>query len=86
MSALMRGSWTREAYLQGPDGPGWYLCDPIRKAAADGLPRIGVARDAAEVAFASPFDQEGYDKPEVWIRASEQNAPVPLTTMAVRST
>ena len=74
-----------EAYLQGPDGPGWYLCDPTRKAAANGLARIGVARDAAEVAFASPFGQVGYDKPEVWIRASEQSASMSPTTMAIRS-
>lgn len=74
-----------EAYLQGPDGPGWYLCDPTRKAAANGLARIGVARDAAEVAFASPFGQVGYEKPEVWIHALEQSASASLTTMAIRS-
>ncbi|MDX7952847.1 transglutaminase family protein [Lichenihabitans sp. Uapishka_5] len=74
-----------EAYLQGPNGPGWYLCDPTRKAAADGLARIGVARDAAEVAFASPFGAVDYDKPEVWIRALGPEQVEPPTTLAIRA-
>lgn len=74
-----------EAYLEGPTGPGWYLCDPTRKAAANGLARIGIARDAAEVAFASPFGQVGYDKPEVWISADDADTPTEITTMAIRS-
>lgn len=37
-----------EAYLDGR----WYLFDPTRQAAIEGLVRIGVGRDAAEVAFA----------------------------------
>ena len=60
-----------EAYLQGPSGMGWYLFDPTRKAAPDGLVRIGIGRDAAEVAFATPFGTVDYDKPEVWIRAKD---------------
>lgn len=36
-----------EAYLGGR----WYLFDPTRQAALDGIVRIGVGRDAAEVAF-----------------------------------
>jgi len=40
-----------EAYLDGR----WYLFDPTRQAALDGIVRIGVGRDAAEVAFASIY-------------------------------
>lgn len=74
-----------EAFLQGPEGFGWYLFDPTRKAAPDGLVRIGVARDAAEVAFATPFGATDYDKPEVWIRPAEQPGNTEITTMAVRA-
>ncbi len=46
-----------EAYLDGR----WWLFDGTRQANLDGLVRIGVGRDAAEIAFASPFGsiQEG---------------------------
>jgi len=71
-----------EAYLQGPDGPGWYLFDPTRLADPAGLVRIGIGRDAAEVAFCSPYGSVEYDKPEVWIDAVGE-AP-PATTQAVR--
>ncbi len=40
-----------EAYLGGR----WWLFDATRQAHLDGLVRIGVGRDAAEIAFASPF-------------------------------
>lgn len=40
-----------EAYLAGR----WYLFDPTRQAALDGIVRIGVGRDAAEVSFATIF-------------------------------
>ena len=40
-----------EAYLGGR----WWLFDATRQANLDGLVRIGVGRDAAEIAFASPF-------------------------------
>jgi transglutaminase-like putative cysteine protease len=56
-----------EAYLQGPSGPGWYLFDPTRMSAPDGLVRIGIGRDAADVAFCSPYGDVGFEKPEVWI-------------------
>ena len=38
-----------EAYLGGR----WWLFDPTRQAALDGLVRIGVGRDASEVAFST---------------------------------
>jgi transglutaminase-like putative cysteine protease len=71
-----------EAYLQGPDGPGWYLFDPTRLADPAGLVRIGIGRDAAEVAFCSPYGSVEYDKPEVWIHAVGEARPA--TTKAVR--
>ncbi len=40
-----------EAYL----GDRWYLFDPTRQANLEGLVRIGVGRDAAEVSFATAF-------------------------------
>lgn len=42
-----------EAYLGGR----WWLFDATRQANLDGLVRIGVGRDAAEIAFASPFGE-----------------------------
>jgi Transglutaminase-like enzymes, putative cysteine proteases len=71
-----------EALLNGPDGPGWYVFDPTRKAAPDGLVRIGVGRDAAEVAFCTPFGDVEFEKPEVWI-TGEGDETAPLTTSAV---
>ncbi len=72
-----------EAYLDGPNGGGWYLFDPTRLADPAGLIRIGVGRDAADVAFCSPFAFVTFDKPQVWIEPLE---PLGLrTTMAIRA-
>ncbi len=57
-----------EAYLGGPAGGGWYVFDATRMSDPAGLVRIGIGRDAAEVAFCSPYGATGFDKPEVWIR------------------
>lgn len=43
-----------EVYLDGR----WWLFDATRQADLDGLIRIGVGRDAAEIAFCSPFGGE----------------------------
>ena len=72
-----------EAYLDGPQGHGWYLFDATRMAAPDGLIRIGIGRDAAEVAFCSPYGNVECDAPKVWIEPVGA-APAELTTMAVR--
>ena len=40
-----------EAYLDGR----WWLFDATRQADLDGLVRIGVGRDAAEIAFSTPY-------------------------------
>lgn len=71
-----------EALLSGPNGVGWYVFDPTRKAAPDGLVRIGIGRDAAEVAFCTPFGTVAFDPPEVWI-TGEGDETAPLTTSAV---
>ena len=72
-----------EAWLQGPEGGAWFLFDPTRKAAADGLVRIGVGRDAAEVAFCSPYGEVKCGKPSVRIEALDRSDDAALTTQAV---
>lgn len=72
-----------EAYLAGPGGGGWYLFDPTRMAALDGLVRIGAGRDAADVAFCSIFGQAQSHAPKVWITGPE---PGPVLTVQAVST
>ena len=72
-----------EAFLRGPSGFGWYMFDPTRMADPRGIVRIGIGRDAAEVAFCTQFGQMESDKPEVSI-AGPSDAD-PATTQAVRS-
>ncbi len=57
-----------EAFLRGSNGGSWFIFDATRMSDPAGLVRIGIGRDAAEVAFCSPFGNTGFDKPEVWIR------------------
>jgi transglutaminase-like putative cysteine protease len=73
-----------EAWLQGPEGGGWYLFDPTRMSAPEGIVRIGVGRDASEVAFASPFGPFEAEAPRVWIAGPPEGADAPPTTRAVR--
>lgn len=56
-----------EVFLRGPQGGAWYIFDATRMADPAGLVRIGIGRDAAEVAFCSPYGATEFDKPEVWI-------------------
>ncbi len=73
-----------EAYLAGPDGTGaWYLFDPTRMAALDGLVRIGAGRDAADVAFCSIYGTANAEAPQVWINGPQ---PGPLRTVMAVST
>ncbi len=72
-----------EAWLEGPEGGAWYLFDATRKAAADGLVRIGIGRDAAEVAFCSPYGAVECGKPRVSIAALDRADDAALTTEAV---
>lgn len=76
-----------EAYLDDR----WWLFDATRQANLDGLIRIGVGRDAAEIAFASPFGpmeagpikitiERADGTPEIWGRtvdavSTEEPAP-----------
>jgi transglutaminase-like putative cysteine protease len=69
-----------EVYLSGR----WWLFDATRQAALDGLVRIGVGRDAAEVAFATPFGLMQPGPIKVWIeRADGLPESVPRTTDAI---
>lgn len=72
-----------EAYLEGPDGNGWYVFDPTRKADTRGIVRIGIGRDAADVAFCTPLGAVSSDKPEVWIKAQDGDGDI-ATIQAVR--
>lgn len=72
-----------EALLEGPDGPAWYVFDPTRLADPAGLVRIGIGRDAAEVAFSTIFGPFEAGKPEVWIEPLEPAGPT--TQQAIRS-
>ncbi len=72
-----------EAYLAGPGGGAWYLFDPTRMAALDGLVRIGAGRDAADVAFCSIFGSAEAQPPSVWIKGPPAG---PLRTTQAVST
>lgn len=72
-----------EALLDGPNGPAWYVFDPTRLADSAGLVRIGIGRDAAEVAFSTIFGPFEAGKPVVWIEALGHTGPA--TVKAVRS-
>jgi transglutaminase-like putative cysteine protease len=72
-----------DALLEGPNGPSWYVFDPTRLADPAGLVRIGIGRDAAEVAFSTIFGPFASEKPHVWIEALEPTAQA--TVEAVRS-
>ena len=61
---------TFEAFLGGR----WYLFDATRKAALDGLIRIGVGRDAAEVSFSSFFGKAESDEMKVSISSTDRGA------------
>ena len=72
-----------EAFLHGPGGGAWYLFDPTRMAALDGLVRIGAGRDAADVAFCSIYGSAETASPSVWIKGPQ---PGPLRTTQAVST
>ena len=72
-----------EAYLHGPGGGAWYLFDPTRMAALDGLVRIGAGRDAADVAFCSIYGGAQAQPPTVWIKGPP---PAPIRTTQAVST
>lgn len=68
-----------EAYL----GDRWYLFDPTRMAALDGMVRIGSGRDAADTAFATIYGQVNPLPIRVWSEAIDGNSAEEWTTDAV---
>jgi len=68
-----------EAYLDGR----WWLFDATRQATLDGLVRIGVGRDAAEVAFATSFGASKPGAVKIWIETLDQSQQGQPTTEAI---
>ncbi|TWU07530.1 transglutaminase-like domain-containing protein [Stieleria varia] len=58
-----------EAFLDGH----WYLFDPTRLASTLGLVRIGVGRDAADVAFCTLTGSAVMQEKNVWANLSQPN-------------
>lgn len=71
-----------EAYLDGR----WWLFDGTRQAALDGLVRIGIGRDAAEVAFATPFGLINPGPIKIWIERADGQGEAGLRTTEAIST
>ena len=71
-----------EAYLGGR----WYLFDPTRQAALDGLVRIGVGRDAGEVSFATVFGDVELAYMSVYIRPENGDTSAAIRTVRAIST
>jgi transglutaminase-like putative cysteine protease len=71
-----------EAYLDGR----WWLFDATRQANLDGLVRIGVGRDAAEIAFASPFGQVEFGEVKITIEHADGSPEMPGRTTDAIST
>ncbi len=74
-----------EAYLNGPTGGAWYLFDPTRMTGADGLVRIGIGRDAADVAFCSIFGDASSSPPLVWIDGPDTTSPVTISAVSLQA-
>ncbi|MBS7540894.1 transglutaminase-like domain-containing protein [Ancylobacter lacus] len=68
-----------ECYL----GDAWYLFDPTRKAALQGLVRIGVGRDAADAAFATIHGDATMTGMQVSIEAADDSEQEQPTVRAV---
>ncbi|MEO8684234.1 MAG: transglutaminase family protein [Devosia sp.] len=68
-----------EAYL----GDRWYLFDPTRMAALDGMVRIGCGRDAADTAFATIYGNVQSLPIKVWSEAIDGDEREEWTTDAV---
>lgn len=71
-----------EAYLDGR----WWLFDGTRQANLDGLVRIGVGRDAAEIAFATPFGEIEAPPPKITIEHADGSPEAPGRTTDAVST
>ncbi|KQP55028.1 transglutaminase [Methylobacterium sp. Leaf399] len=71
-----------EAYLDGR----WWLFDATRQANLDGLVRIGVGRDAAEIAFSTPFGNMQPTAMQVRIARSDGVSDAVIRTVDAIST
>ena len=71
-----------EAYLDGR----WWLFDATRQANLDGLVRIGVGRDAAEIAFSTPFGEMEAGAVNITIEHADGSAEAPGRTTDAIST
>ncbi len=71
-----------EAYLGGY----WWLFDATRQASLDGLVRIGMGRDAADVSFSTVYGSVEQAGMRIWIVPAEgEKAPAQRTVEAVRT-
>ena len=71
-----------EAYLDGR----WWLFDATRQANLDGLVRIGVGRDAAEIAFATPFGEVEFGPVSITVGHADGSPEAPGRTVDAIST
>ena len=71
-----------EAYLDGR----WWLFDATRQAHLDGLVRIGIGRDAAEIAFSTPYGDMQPTAMEVRIDRADGAPEPPVRTVDAIST
>ncbi|WP_375463109.1 transglutaminase family protein [uncultured Methylobacterium sp.] len=71
-----------EAYLDGR----WWLFDATRQADPDGLVRIGVGRDAAEIAFSTPYGNMQPTNMQIRIVRSDGLGSPPQRTVDAIST
>ncbi|HEY4260236.1 MAG TPA: transglutaminase family protein [Schlesneria sp.] len=71
-----------ECFLSGR----WWLFDATRQANLDGLVRIGVGRDAAEIAFASPFGEMEAGPVKITIEHADGSPELPGRTVDAIST
>lgn len=71
-----------EAYLDGR----WWLFDATRQANLDGLVRIGVGRDAAEIAFSTPYGNMQPTAMQIRITRSDGEGDAVMRTVDAIST
>ena len=74
-----------EAWLDGPSGGAWWLFDPTRRGAVDGLIRNGVGRDAGEVAFGTLFGPAEGEPPHVWVEGPAEADTLTVQAVSVEA-
>ena len=79
------------AYFEAYLGHRWYLFDPTRLVPQNGLVRIGIGRDAADVSFATLFGPVQMDKMQLFVdylldaETTAQDIPAPTTAAIATS-